>query len=245
MNTPNPYAPPPSGPASSPAIVPGAGDFAIGEILAEAWRLSAGCKASFLALYAALFGVLWLAQAIVVSAFGLDALVGTTPFAGLLWQVLLAAAIYPFLAGVMVLALRRVDGLPIRAADAWTHGVRLGEAILLGALLTLATALGFALLILPGFYLSVALMFALPLLVDRRLGAVAAMKTSLAAVHPRWFRCAGLLLVLGLLLALGGLVIVGLIWVLPVSSIALALAYRRFFPAAAGAAPNAQPSVIT
>lgn len=243
MNTPNPYARPPSGPA--PSRDTASGDFAIGELLAEAWRLSDGCKASFLALYAAVFGVLWLAQAIVVTVFGLDALTRATPFAGLLWQLLLAAAIYPFLAGVMVLALRRVDGLPVRAADAWTHGVSLGEVILLGALLTLATSVGFALLLLPGIYLSVALMFALPLVVDRRLGAIAAMKTSLAAVNPRWFRCAGLLLVLGLLLALGGLVIVGLIWVLPVSSLALALAYRRFFPAAADSAPSADTSVVT
>lgn len=242
MNTPNPYARPPSEPAPPQASAAGAGDFAIGEILAEAWRLSDGCKASFLALYAVLFGVLWLTQAILVSVLGFDALMGATPLAGLLVQLLLAAAIYPFLAGVIVLALRRVDGLPVKAGDAWTHGVRLGEAVLLGVLLTLATTVGFALLLLPGLYLSVALMFALPLVVDRRLGAIAAMKSSLAAVHPRWFRCAALLLVLGLLLALGGLVIVGLIWVLPVSSIALALAYRRFFPAAA--TPAANTSVV-
>jgi hypothetical protein len=236
MNTPNPYARPPSGPTAP--NVGSTGDFAIGELLGEAWRLSDGCKASFLAVYAAMFVVLWLTQAIVATSFGLDALVRAAPLSGVLWQLLLAAAIYPFLAGVMALALRRVDGLPVKAADALSHGVRLGEAILLGVLLTLATGIGFALLLLPGIYLSVALMFALPLLVDRRLGAIAAMKASLAAVKPRWFRCAGLLLVLGILLALGSLVIVGLVWVLPVSSLALALAYRRLFPAVAGTTPT-------
>jgi len=241
MNTPNPYAPPPSEP-QPPRVA--AGDFAIGELLAEAWRLSKGCKASFLALYAAVFGMLWLTQLIVTILFGVHVGMRSAPLAGLLWQLLLAAAIYPFLAGVMVLALRRADGLPVKAADALSHGVRLREVILLGVLLTLATGVGFALLLLPGIYLSVALMFALPLLVDRRLGAIAAMKASLAAVHPRWFRCAGLMLVLGLLLALGGLVIVGLVWVLPVSAIALALAYRRLFPAAAGASPAVYESVV-
>lgn len=239
MNTPNPYAPPPSAPPSPRSG--DNGDFAIGEVLAEAWRLSDGCKASFLALYVALLGVLWLMQMLVAILFGFDGSLRAAPFKGLLWQLLLAGAMYPFLAGVMRLALRRADGLPVEIADAWTHGVRLGEVILLGVLVTVATTIGFALLLLPGVYLSVALMFALLLVVDRRLGAVAAMKASIGAVHPRWFHCAGLLFVLGMLLALGGLVIVGLIWVLPVSSIALALVYRRFFPAI----DPARTSVVT
>ncbi len=232
MNTPNPYAPPPSGADFSRSPASGMGDFSITEILSEAWRLSDGCKGSFLAVYAAVFVVMWLAQAVIALVFGAHALTMASPFATLIWQVLLAAALYPFLAGVVRLALRRADGLPIKAAEAFSHGVPLGQIVLLGVLLTIATLIGFTLLLLPGIYLSVALMFALPLVVDRRLGAVDALKTSLAAVNPRWFRCAGLLLVLGVLLALGGLVIVGLVWVLPVSSIAIALAYRRFFPAA-------------
>ena len=235
MNTPNHYAPRPPAMSPLPGVAADA-EFSVFAILADAWTLSDGCKGLFLGLYAIVFVVMWLAQWVAISALGLGASV-SGPLGLLAWQVLAAAFVYPFLAGVMALALRRVDGLPVRASDVLGHGVPLPQVVLLGALLTLATTAGFALLLLPGLYLSVALMFALPLLVDRRLGAVAALTTSWRAVHPRWFRCAGLMCLLGVMLALGSMIFIGLIWALPVSSLALAVAYRRLFPATAGAAP--------
>jgi hypothetical protein len=229
MNTPNPYAPPPP-PEAGPRVV-GVADprFSIGEVIADAWTLSQGCKGAFLLVYAALFVGTWLLQALLGAVFGIAP--SGSVLAGLVAQLVTAAVIYPFLAGVMRLALLRVDGHEIRAGDALTHGVSVLELALLGVLLTIATIIGFSLLLLPGIYLSVALMYALPLAVDRRLRAVEALKTSQRTVHPQWFRCAGLLLVLGIGLTLAAVTVIGLVWALPVTSLALAVSYRRFFPA--------------
>lgn len=235
MNTPNPYSPPPH----EPPIVRGepAPVFGIFDVLGEAWTLTQGCKAQFLLVYLGVFVVMWLLQLVLGSVFGAAVAANASMLGTLVWQLLLAAAIYPFLAGVMRLALRRADGYAVQAGDAFGHGVRIVDLALLGVLLTVATIIGFSLLLLPGIYLSVALMFALPLMVDRKLGAVDALKTSLRAVNPHWFRCAGLLCVLGVVLALAAVTVIGLVWALPVTSIALAVAYRRFFPAPVVASP--------
>lgn len=233
MNTPNPYAPPPPPSPRVSAAAAGSGEFSIPGVLGEAWALSVGCKATFLAVFAVLFVALWLLQALLGLVFGIRMSDGSALPLTLLWQLVLAAVIYPGLAGVTVLSLKRADGLAVTASDALNHGVPLGQAALLGVLLTAATAIGFMLLVLPGLYLSVALMLALPLLVDRQLGAVDALKASQRAVQPSWFRCAALLVVLGVMLAIGAATIIGLIWVLPISAIALALVYRSFFPATA------------
>ena len=239
MTDQNPYSPPPAPSAPPAARVTHAGEFTLGGIIGDAWALSSGCKAVFLAVYFAVFAALWLVQIVAGGIVGRAVIGGGSTVVAILWQLVLAALLYPFLASVMNIALRRADGHAVTLGDALGHGVSFAQLSLLGVLMTLATMIGFGLLVLPGIYLSVAFMFALPLVVDRRLAAIEALKTSLAIVHPHWFRCAGLLLVLGLMIALGAMTVIGLIWVLPVSSLALALAYRRFF----AAAPAGEPAV--
>lgn len=229
MTTPNPYAPPPPPEAGSRAVGVADPRFSVSEVIADAWTLSHGCKGAFLLVYVAVFVGTFLLQALLGAVFGFAP--ESTMLAEILAQLVTAAVLYPLLAGVMRLALLRVDGHEIRAGDALAHGVSMLELALLGVLLTLATLIGFSLLLLPGVYLSVALMYALPLAVDRRLGAVAALTTSQRTVHPQWFRCAGLLLVLGIGLTLAAVTVIGLVWALPVTSLAVAVSYRRLFPA--------------
>lgn len=231
----NPYAPPPR--AAGVATPAQRGEAPLGEgfsivaVLGEAWALAAGSKRYFVVVYVLLLIALAFVQSIAGLLSGSDIDAG---WSILLWQPILAAALYPFIGGVMRLALRRAAHQPVGFEHLVDDAPQLGQIALLGALVSLATLLGFTLFVLPGIYLSVAFMFALPLVLDRRLNAVAAMRLSLETVHRRWFRHAALLFALGFVLTLGAVTVIGLIWALPVTAIALALVYRRVFGAEVG-----------
>jgi uncharacterized membrane protein len=97
-------------------------------------------------------------------------------------------------------------------------------------------------LILPGVYLSVAWLFTLPLVIDKRLDFWPAMRLSRKTITLHWWKFFGFLLVLGLL-NLAGLVacLVGFFVTLPVSFAALMYAYEDIFspPGLRGAPPVA------
>lgn len=132
------------------------------------------------------------------------------------WAVSLPATVI-----IMVLyitALTRNPGQPMTADDAWT--LVGAYAVYIGALL------------LVWFVVAVLSFFTYPLIVDRKLSGVAALKTSVRAVGANLGGVVGLLLLTGLL-ELAGLLAcyIGLVFVLPVHYAAAAVAYRRVFPA--------------
>ncbi len=234
MSIPNPYAPP-TRPGDGAVVRPGretpqGEDFSIVEVISTAWSLARGSKRYFMLVYLLLMVALAFLQAIAGSVVSANAEAFLrNPLYAFASQSVFAAAMYPFLSSVMRLALRRADGLPVRAGDLLADVTRLGQVMVLGVLVSLATIVGFVLLVLPGLYLSVALMFALLLLLDRGLGPMAAIKTSVGAVNRQWFRYAALLFALGVMLAVGAFTLIGLIWALPVATIAIAVVYRRVF----------------
>ena len=77
---------------------------------------------------------------------------------------------------------------------------------------------------------SVAFTFAYPLIVDRRLAGLDAVKLSIKAAMANFWRLLGLLLLMGLL-SFGGLLLcyVGIFLVLPISFAAVAMAYEQVF----------------
>jgi len=117
----------------------------------------------------------------------------------------------------------------------------LGKApvvIAAGLLSTLLTYLGFALLIVPGIYLSVAYGMTLPLLAFHELGPWKAMEMSRKAISHRWFRVFGLYLLVGLLVGLSALPLgIPLIWTAPWGLLVMGVLYRRIFGMPAGAPP--------
>lgn len=78
--------------------------------------------------------------------------------------------------------------------------------------------------------LSVVFTFAYPLIADRRLSGIDAVKLSIKAALANFWRLLGLLLLNGLM-AVGGVLLcyVGIFLVLPISFAALAMAYERVF----------------
>ncbi|WP_419533208.1 hypothetical protein [Endozoicomonas sp.] len=97
-------------------------------------------------------------------------------------------------------------------------------------LMTILIVIGFLLLILPGIYLAIAYMLAIPLVVDKKMGIWEALETSRKAVTKRWFSIFGLTLLIMLINAIAMIPLgLGLIWTVPMSTIAFGILYRNIF----------------
>jgi uncharacterized membrane protein len=105
-----------------------------------------------------------------------------------------------------------------------------GQLILLGLVTGILNTIGFFLCVIPGIYLSVSWIFALPLVVDRNLNFWDSMELSRKVVAKHWFITFAFLLVLGLLAACGFIACcVGFLVTMPIASVALMYAYEDIF----------------
>jgi len=112
---------------------------------------------------------------------------------------------------------------------AFLAGAQAGEAGIIGAFVVVGVIDLVLLIALVSFH--TLLMFALPLLVDRNLGAIDAMKTSAKAVWANLGGVAGLVVVNFGLIFVGYLALcVGVYFVIPIIMAGNVVAYRRVFP---------------
>lgn len=205
-------------------------DFDFGEVLSEAWRLVDGSKGVILGAFAIQLVLNVVSQGIM--RFGSDsdnALFGILSF---LISLGVNVVTYTITAGIFLYAIKRAAGDASASFDdvLSCFGIALpifGLAVLQGIL----TGLGFVLLILPGIYLAVAYAFAIPLKVERGLGIWESLETSRKSVTNVWWKVAGLFLVVGLAVILGGAVTlgIGLIWLAPFGTFVVAVLYREIF----------------
>jgi uncharacterized membrane protein len=123
-------------------------------------------------------------------------------------------------------------------------GVAWGAIIVTLALLTLApsiflgerlsspliAAVGVVIFVIPMAYLSVALGFVFPLILDRQIGWQEALRTAISTVHKQWFATSGLV-VLYTLVAVSGLALccVGIFFTMPIGYSIWAEGYRQLF----------------
>ncbi|MEN0106471.1 MAG: hypothetical protein AAGC84_08605 [Pseudomonas sp.] len=265
---PNPYAAPASNPQAlaEAADVPSLEEalsrrynFGIGALLADAWRHTKGSKGiiigGFVVYYAALFAVMNILD-IVLAIFGFAGLAGVGLFGvpegtslylgamaallvGSLLVCFLATAIaYPFLAGINMVGIRAAAGQPVRFGEVFSHFGRAEQVILTALLMLPLIVVGYLLLVLPGIYLSVAYVLAIPLVVERGLSPWQALETSRKAITQHWFKVFGLLLLLGLVLVLSVIPLgIGLLWTIPLMVVAMGVLYRTIFGVRAVATP--------
>jgi uncharacterized membrane protein len=136
------------------------------------------------------------------------------------------AIITPITTGFMLMGVNRAAGSGIDSGFLWSYFPQTGK-LFLGYLLM---GLGFMLLIIPGIYLSVAYVFAMPLIADKKMGVWQALETSRKTISKHWFSYAGLILMLSLVNLLGVISLgIGLIWTIPWSINSLGVAYRDAF----------------
>jgi hypothetical protein len=209
-------------------------EFNVTEILSEGLRLTNGSKGIIL-------GAMALLMVISGTIEGISTLI-TMPITedntaaalsiGVGFTVLSWAITYPITVGITIYTVKRAAGDPSASfAEIFANYDRVGPIFAVAFLQQLLIVLGLLLFILPGIYLAIAYIFALPLLVEKRMGVWEALETSRQAITHCWFRMFGLgMLTLLIVIVLGLLsLMIGLVWLLPMAALAFGVAYYRMF----------------
>ncbi|MDC1287919.1 hypothetical protein N8198_08530 [Gammaproteobacteria bacterium] len=213
-----------------------AGNIEVGmlAILGDAWRGLKGFKLKC-HIATAIWFVVYLV-AVVISfliVFALDAVganEGSASVIGSLVQFIAIAATMPMMAGITIMGIRHSQGKSVSAGSIFNYFHRAPAVILWYFLMNFMIILGFLLLILPGIYLSFAYMFSLPLMVEKNMGVWTALEVSRKAVTRIWFRAAGFLMLIMLLISLGMIPLgIPLIWIVPWVTLAYAMLYFKLF----------------
>jgi hypothetical protein len=209
-------------------------DFRIGELLSEAWQRTKGTKGiiigGFLVFYAALFA----ASFVISGFFGLLGLIGDDSIFAVVTElvvgILASALAYPFMAGINMVGIRRAADQPISFNDIFSHFGRTLPLLITAIVSMLLIYLGMILLIIPGLYLAIAYMLAIPLVVERGLSPWQALEASRKAISQHWFKVFGLFLLLGLITLISAIPLgIGLVWSIPLFVIAMGVLYRTIF----------------
>lgn len=162
------------------------------------------------------------------------------------WLVALGLAFVPILGwivgfvllgGLDYMFVRRIRGEEVQVGDVFA-GFNLAfiNLAMAGLVKWLLTSLGLLLCILPGIYLGVGYVFALPLVIDKKMEFWTAMEVSRRVVHQHWWSMLALVIVLALVAFAGFLLCgVGALITIPVSSAAFMYVYEDLFGTGAAA----------
>jgi len=204
----------------------------VGEIFTDSWNLVRGFKGTcwlVLLAYLAAMIVMGIVEAVIVAV---------TESAGvtkLVEFVLTIFVLWPLWTGIFMLGVRRAAGAETRAGMVGDYFPMAGRIAGLMILQTVLIVFGFLMLVLPGIYLAVSYMLALPLLVDRGLGVWESLETSRRVVGTCWFRVAGLVVCCGLISLLCAFTLgIGAIWLWPLTVITFGMLYHRLAGYAGG-----------
>ena len=137
----------------------------------------------------------------------------------------------PMMGGLYALYLKQLRGQPSSLSDAFVGFSTLFVPLMLAHIVSgLLTGLGVLLCVVPGIYLGVAWLFALPLVTDKHLDFWPAMELSRKVIHRHWWKLFGLVLVAGLVSIAGVLAcVVGIFVTIPIAFGAIAYAYEDIF----------------
>ena len=156
------------------------------------------------------------------------------------WLITLGLAFVPvvgwvvgivLIGGLDYMFLRRIRGEAVQIGDVFAGFNRAFlHLALTGLVKWLLTCLGLVLCILPGIYLAVGYVFALPLVIDKKMEFWPAMEVSRQVVHRHWWSTFGLVIVLAIVAFVGFLACgVGALISVPVASAAFMYVYEDLF----------------
>jgi uncharacterized membrane protein len=151
---------------------------------------------------------------------------------GVAWVPVLGWAVgIVLVGGLNYMFIRRIRGDAVQVGDVFAgFNLAFVHLTLAGLVKALLTSLGFMLCILPGIYLGVGYVFALPLVIDKKMEFWPAMEVSRRVVHRHWWSTFALVIVLALIACAGFLVcIVGAFVTIPVASASLMYVYEDLF----------------
>ena len=206
------------------------------ETLGEAWRQLKGFKLKChiaLALY-----FLVIMGIAIVFGFGVAALAmgGMDPNAvvvlNIAFQLLITMIALPMSIAVMIMGIRHAQNKLVSAGEVFRHFGTMGNLLLAYIIMMIFIVIGMMLLVIPGIYLMYAYMFAMPLIVEKKMGAWHALETSRKAVTKVWFRFFGFVWLLMLINIVAAIPLgLGWIWTVPWSVLAFAMVYIKMFGA--------------
>ena len=197
----------------------------VSELLNDSWKLVSGSKGTFWLAILAYWGIA-MAVGFLVGIVG--AMTRSEAVAQVLNLILTCVVLYPMFAGLMMLGVRRAAGEEIRASLVGDCMPKAGRIAGLYIIQFLLIGIGLLLFIIPGIYLAVSYLIALPLAIDRDMGIWQALETSRRAIGTCWFRTAGLLSVLTLsMLLMVATIGIAAIWLMPLALIAWGMLYHR------------------
>jgi hypothetical protein len=236
---PTPFGGGGSAPAPIEAVLARDYQLDIGQCITRAWEL---LKANFLPVVGISFLIILISAAINqliglvsgpavrgmilqrhVSPGGMGIVLGTSLVGSPIYTILMG--------GLFNYYLKLIRGQAPNIGDAFAgFGPATGQLLLLGLVNGFLTTLGYLLCIIPGLYLSVSWMFALPLVIDRNMPFWEAMELSRRVTAKHFFLLLAFLFVIGLLAACGILACcIGLLVTVPLASLSLMYAYEDIF----------------
>jgi uncharacterized membrane protein len=148
--------------------------------------------------------------------------------ANTLWCFVFGGAL---MGGLFAFNLKLIRGQPASFADAFA-GFRkaFGALTATNIVVTLLVYLGLALCLIPGIYLCIAWIFAIPLVIDKKLGFWDAMELSRKVVKKNWWMVFALALLAGLVGSAGIVVCcIGILFTVPLTYAILMYAYEDIF----------------
>lgn len=231
----NPYAPPQSSltQAQQGTVLPNLGDdyhFGIDALINQGWQRVNGIK-WILVCGMLIYGLANLIISLaLLPAFTALEVALSMQLETSTQQAIASILSTPFLAGPMMVGIRRAADQPVEFDELFRH---FGKAPLLIAAATMVYALtfvGFFLLFIPGVYLTLAYLLVSALIVERGLSPWQAMEASRKAITRHWLKVFGLMFTLTLIMLLSALpLFIGWIWTVPLLAICMGLLYRTIF----------------
>jgi len=206
-------------------------DFDIIVMIKAGWERIDGVKAQFVAGFAIYVVIAIIVQILLGFVFPQ----GTSEDPNFLNQQIVGILAYPvlmpILAGIIMMAIKYSRAEEIEYKTVFNYYHLIGKLAFAGVLIYILTLIGIMLLILPGIYLSVAYAFTVPLIVDKNMDVWEAMEHSRKTVTKHWFKVAGLMGLLTIIMALSAIPLgIGLIWTVPLMFVTLyGLAYPVMF----------------
>ncbi|MCZ6644043.1 MAG: hypothetical protein O7F71_20910 [Gammaproteobacteria bacterium] len=196
----------------------------IGEVFSEAWEKISGIKGYVIGGGILLYAGVFIVSVIIGVLFGFEQ---QTIVGGLVGNLVIMMMIYPFMAGVFLLGLRQSLGAPVSFNQQFSQYGMVLPILGIVIIQSIATSIGFILLILPGIYVAIAFGLAIPLKVEKQLGVVESLTTSMQLVNKKFLNVAVLAIVSSLVATLSFITIIGWIWGIPWMLMVFAITYRQ------------------
>lgn len=134
--------------------------------------------------------------------------------------------------GLTKMALKQIDGQAISIGEMFSGGPYFLQVLLAYIVFYIIGGIGFLLCCIPGIIFACGMMFMTPLIVDKQMDAITAMKTSWETLKPHLGATVLFAIVCGLASMLGVIACgIGIIFTYPLLFIGPAIVYRGFFPA--------------